>query len=78
MVWPTGSPDLTTCASSLWDTVKDKISKLHLTVFEALQQLSGAALMTFSIHYGKKCPYKHGQTLKFVWRMQESMQITSN
>jgi hypothetical protein len=49
--------------------VKEKISQLHLTIFEALKQISEAALTTSSVHYGKRCPDKHGEKLKFVRRM---------
>jgi hypothetical protein len=69
MVWPIGGPDLTTCASSLLGTAKEKISQLHLTIFEAPKPISEAALMTSSVHYGKRCQDKHGEKLKFVRRM---------
>jgi hypothetical protein len=49
--------------------VKEKIPQLYLTTFEALKQISEAALMTSSVHYGKRCPDKHWEKLKFVRRM---------
>jgi hypothetical protein len=40
MVWPPRNPDFTTRDSSLWGTVKEKISQLRLTTVEGLKAAS--------------------------------------
>jgi hypothetical protein len=41
--------------------VKEKISQIHLTIFEAIKEISEAVLMTSSIHYEKDVQINMGK-----------------
>jgi hypothetical protein len=78
MVWPPRSLDLNTCDYSLWGIVKEKIFQLRLTTFEDLKTIIRECFNDFHTSAWKMPKKNMGEKLKFMWRLEGSIQINSN
>jgi hypothetical protein len=77
MVWPR-SPDLITCDSSFWGTVKEKVAQLQLRTVEDLKIAIRDCFNDSRPSTWRNMSRRTREKLKCERRMEGSIQMTSN